>query len=175
MSAEERLKNAGFKKIKNDNGDDSCLFCNYYHLNSDKTESSCTFYGVKFWEDFEASEHVCSRFDGSTIDSLFKAAAEEYSKPETSAGQKQNAQASQKEGCYIATAVYGDYNAPEVLTLRMFRDLVLKKYRIGRLFIKIYYALSPELAHKLKNNSFMNNKIKIILNKVVCWVNKKVQ
>ena len=41
MSAEEQLKSAGFKKIKNDNGGDSCLFCDYYHLSSDKTEAIC--------------------------------------------------------------------------------------------------------------------------------------
>ena len=96
MSAEERLKSAGFKKIKNGNGDDCCLFCNYYHLSNDKSEASCTLYGVRFLGDFEASEHICNRFDGSELSSLMKAAVEEYSKPERSADQKQNAQASRK-------------------------------------------------------------------------------
>lgn len=88
MSAEERLKSAGFKKIKNGNGDDCCGFCNYYHLNSDKMEASCTLHGVRFWRDFEAIEHVCNRFDGSELSSLMKAAVEEYPKPERSADQK---------------------------------------------------------------------------------------
>jgi len=30
-------------------------------------------------------------------------------------------------GCYIATAVYGSYNCPEVWTLRRYRDIKLKK------------------------------------------------
>ena len=46
-------------------------------------------------------------------------------------------------GCYVATAVYGSYDCPEVWTLRRFRDNVLAKTWYGRLFIKLYYAVSP--------------------------------
>lgn len=49
------------------------------------------------------------------------------------------------EGCYVATAVYGTYDCPEVWTLRRFRDYTLGKKWFGRLFIKIYYAVSPKL------------------------------
>ena len=48
-------------------------------------------------------------------------------------------------GCYIATAVYGSYNCPEVWTLRRFRDYSLAKSAPGRLFIRAYYATSPHL------------------------------
>ena len=48
-----------------------------------------------------------------------------------------------KSGCYVATAVYGSYDCPEVWTLRRFRDNVLAKTWYGRLFIKLYYAVSP--------------------------------
>ena len=48
-------------------------------------------------------------------------------------------------GCYIATCVYGSYDCPEVRTLRRFRDSVLAKNAAGRLFIRVYYALSPTL------------------------------
>ena len=48
-------------------------------------------------------------------------------------------------GCYIATAVYGSYDCPEVWVLRRYRDYSLKKSLMGRLFIKIYYAVSPTL------------------------------
>ena len=46
-------------------------------------------------------------------------------------------------GCYIATAVYGSYDCPQVWTLRRYRDDSLTKSRGGRLFIRIYYAISP--------------------------------
>jgi len=50
---------------------------------------------------------------------------------------------SAKGGCYVATAVYGSYDCPEVWTLRRFRDNVLAQTWYGRLFIKLYYAVSP--------------------------------
>ncbi len=50
-----------------------------------------------------------------------------------------------KEGCYIATAVYGTYNCPQLWIFRRFRDDYLAKHIWGRLFIKIYYATSPSL------------------------------
>ena len=46
-------------------------------------------------------------------------------------------------GCYVATAVYGSYDCPQVWTLRRFRDDVLAQTWYGRLFIKAYYAVSP--------------------------------
>lgn len=51
----------------------------------------------------------------------------------------------QKDGCYIATAVYGSYDCPEVWTLRRFRDYKLKQTTLGRIFVCCYYAVSPTL------------------------------
>ena len=48
-------------------------------------------------------------------------------------------------GCYVATAVYGSYDCPEVWTLRRYRDNVLASTWYGRLFIRTYYAISPTL------------------------------
>ena len=48
------------------------------------------------------------------------------------------------DGCYIATCVYGSYDCPEVWTLRRFRDNTLSNNMFGRVFIKTYYAISPE-------------------------------
>ena len=50
-----------------------------------------------------------------------------------------------KQGCYIATCVYGSYDCPEVWTLRRFRDDTLSKTWYGRLFIRVYYAISPTI------------------------------
>lgn len=48
-------------------------------------------------------------------------------------------------GCYVATAVYGSYDCPQVWTLRRYRDYTLAATWYGRLFIKTYYAISPTL------------------------------
>lgn len=50
-----------------------------------------------------------------------------------------------KGGCYVATCVYGSYDCPQVWTLRRFRDYKLNNTWYGRLFIKLYYAISPTL------------------------------
>lgn len=69
----------------------------------------------------------------------------------------------EKEGCYIATAVYGSYNAEEVLILRKFRDQFLQKYFLGKMFIKIYYRVSPILVQRLgKNKKVLVNTRKIL-------------
>lgn len=47
--------------------------------------------------------------------------------------------------CYVATAVYGSYDCPEVWTLRRFRDDSLAETWYGRAFVKTYYAISPTL------------------------------
>lgn len=48
-------------------------------------------------------------------------------------------------GCYIATCVYGSYDCPQVWTLRRYRDDTLGATWYGRLFIRVYYAISPTL------------------------------
>ena len=53
-----------------------------------------------------------------------------------------------KEGCFIATCVYGSYDCPNVWVLRRFRDETLRKTFLGNQLINIYYALSPGLVKR---------------------------
>jgi DNA-directed RNA polymerase subunit RPC12/RpoP len=80
---------------------------------------------------------------------------------------------SHKGACYIATAVYGDYNAPQVMVLRRYRDNALKNSAFGRLFIKTYYKLSPPIAKRLKNARRINGFVRGILDKIVSHLSKK--
>ena len=50
-----------------------------------------------------------------------------------------------KKACYIATTVYGDADAWQVERLRQYRDDVLMNSVHGRIFILIYYSISPLL------------------------------
>lgn len=60
-----------------------------------------------------------------------------------------------KSGCFIATAVFGDYDAPEVIVLRAFRDESLSETRLGRSFIQAYYAVSPSIAAVIEKSELL--------------------
>lgn len=70
-------------------------------------------------------------------------------------------------GCYIATAVYGSYDCPEVWTLRRYRDNVLFKSWYGRRFIKLYYSVSPILVRKFGDRKWFNSVFKRCLDSIV--------
>jgi hypothetical protein len=82
---------------------------------------------------------------------------------------------SSRNGCYIATAVYNSYEAPEVLFLRRFRDEVLSTTILGRMFITIYYFLSPPVAERLKNAKRLNILVRKTLDKIIVWLNKRIE
>ena len=70
-------------------------------------------------------------------------------------------------GCYVATAVYGTYDCPEVWTLRRFRDYTLDETLAGRAFIKTYYAISPTLVKLFGNTNWFKSLWKPVLDKMV--------
>ena len=79
---------------------------------------------------------------------------------------------SSSDGCYIATAVYGSYDCPEVWTLRRFRDEVLRASVLGRLFIRGYYAVSPGLARHLGSKPLFQKPVKMALDSFVSHLKK---
>lgn len=70
-------------------------------------------------------------------------------------------------GCYVATAVYGSYDCPEVWTLRRYRDNQLAKTWYGRLFIHTYYAISPTLVKCFGDTQWFKNMWKPKLDSIV--------
>ena len=76
-------------------------------------------------------------------------------------------------GCYVATAVYGSYDCPEVWTLRRFRDYTLDETWYGRLFIKTYYAISPTFVKYFGNVKVFKVQGKKILDRWVAKLNSK--
>lgn len=70
-------------------------------------------------------------------------------------------------GCYIATAVYGSYDAPPVLTLRQYRDDTLAHSRLGRSLIRVYYKVSPPLARRLFPGGIPASATRLLLDQLV--------
>ncbi len=75
-------------------------------------------------------------------------------------------------GCYVATAVYGSYDCPEVWTLRRYRDDVLGRTWYGRLFIYVYYAVSPTLVKWFGDTVWFSAMWKPKLDHMVCKLNR---
>lgn len=74
---------------------------------------------------------------------------------------------SSQGGCYVATAIYGSYDCPEVWTLRRFRDYTLAETWYGRAFIYAYYAISPTLVKWFGKTDWFKNLWKPTLDRMV--------
>lgn len=74
-------------------------------------------------------------------------------------------------GCYVATAVYGSYDCPQVWTLRRYRDYTLAETWCGRAFIRTYYAISPTLVKWFGHTNWFKNMWKGKLDRMVANLN----
>lgn len=145
-------------------------------LIDDKFGSQYSTISVKSWEEgitihaqilkhLNSLDHV--EIDESTKKILWygekiKKYKSEYSVPQLKTG-----------GCYIATAVYGSYNCPEVWTLRRFRDNTLDATWYGRTFIKTYYVISPMLVKWFGDTVWFKKIWRGPLDRMVCWLQGK--
>ena len=82
-------------------------------------------------------------------------------------------QSVKKSGCYVATAVYGSYDCPEVWTLRRFRDHTLAQTWYGRAFIHTYYAVSPTLVRWFGQTGWFTKMWKSKLDRMVTALREK--
>ncbi len=67
------------------------------------------------------------------------------------------------DGCFIATAAYGFYSAPQVQALRNFRDKHLLTHPPGRAFVQFYYKHSPPLAAYIAKRPLLRVLVRIAL------------
>lgn len=94
-------------------------------------------------------------------------------KPETHESKDLSEPTVKKGGCYIATAVYGSYDCPQVWILRRFRDYRLAKTWYGRAFIRTYYSISPTLVKWFGKTHWFKRLWKYLLDTMVTRLKKE--
>ena len=67
------------------------------------------------------------------------------------------------EGCFIATAAFGFYSAPQVQALRDFRDRYLLVNAPGRAFVAWYYRCGPRGAHYINLHPWLKTPVRLAL------------
>lgn len=99
---------------------------------------------------------------------LINVPAQQLATLEAHLGREESQAASSRAGgCYVATAVYGSYEAPEVRVLREWRDLELRSRAIGRVFIRLYYAVSPSAVRVLGRRTWFTQTSRLFLDRFV--------
>ena len=68
--------------------------------------------------------------------------------------------------CFVATAVYEDYDHPQVIRLRAFRDHFLSGSALGRILIRIYYVVGPFLAILPTRSRVTKRLLRLILDRL---------
>jgi len=74
------------------------------------------------------------------------------------------------KSCFVATACFGSSEADTVVTLRRYRESILKKSAVGRLSIYWYYKLSPPIANFVASHSH----VKKIVRRALVMLAKKL-
>lgn len=80
---------------------------------------------------------------------------------------------SSTEGCFIATAVYGSYNHPQVLLLRGYRDHILANHTAGKLLIWVYYKYSPKIAEYIRRSPARKVVVRHVVEQIVALIRRK--
>lgn len=75
-------------------------------------------------------------------------------------------------GCCMTSTVYDDPYAPDVMTLREFREKIKNKW-FGKWFVKTYYQVSPTLSKWLKRKPSVKKTARIFLSSIAKRVNVK--
>lgn len=138
---------------------DSCRSISDYKQYMKNFPYAKYFSQAKLFVDDEEMWQKCSSSDSKD---LYKKYLETFpnGRHKSEAEQKVNA-------CYVATMVYGDYNHPQVVALRGFRDSTLQNSVLGRRFILFYYKNSPAWVEYMKDKKCLNKIIRVILNKFI--------
>jgi hypothetical protein len=75
------------------------------------------------------------------------------------------------KACFVATACFGSPEAPTVITLRKYREAVLKRTPSGRYLIRFYYKVSPPIARFLERHDQLRKYVGLALT----WIAPRLQ
>ncbi|MDO9529792.1 MAG: CFI-box-CTERM domain-containing protein, partial [Syntrophales bacterium] len=78
----------------------------------------------------------------------------------------------EKKGCFIATAAYGTPLSEDVLLLRKLRDDWLINKCWGRIFVQVYYQISPFFADFIKQRPLYQSFVRKLLRPLI-WFLKR--
>lgn len=107
-------------------------------------------------------------FEEELFDNLLKISTEAQNKNNYS-GNNQNS-----SSCFIATLCYQDNDCYEVRMFRKWRDENLNNHSLGKLFIKVYYKISPTITKKLESFPKTVSVIKkVFLDRILESIEKK--
>lgn len=124
--------------------------------------------------DFESDEHFYGTYsDPESMYKTHRKQVEEARKQYRAMEEHMANRSNSSSGCYIATAVYGSYDCPQVWTLRRFRDFWLSRFVLGRAFIELYYRISPKLVEKFGSKEWFKKPWKRFLDKFVMQLKKR--
>ena len=125
---------------------------------------------IVFWTKYGVNETYIKKRIDETLSSLPMTRIHHFNQDNETKAPEEN---ENKKGCYIATCVYQSYDCPEVWTLRRFRDNYLDKSLPGKIFIKIYYKISPTIVKYFGRFKLFIKPCKFILDKFVKELNNK--
>lgn len=81
--------------------------------------------------------------------------------------------ASKPGSCFVATAVYGDYEHNAVRVLRRFRDARLNQSSSGRFFIRVYYRVGPAMGRVVVRYGSLRKIARLALDWIVAILAKR--
>lgn len=81
---------------------------------------------------------------------------------------------SESKKCFIATASYGTPHAEEIDILREFRDKILKKRKIGKWWVDLYYKCSPPIAKLISESEVLKSLVRECFLSPIVKIMKKI-
>ena len=164
------IENAFIRLVNAATNKEICI----YNLSENYSGSTAMIFGEVSKSDGEWKFDAIGQgtYDNSVID-VARRYGVDWPQQQTRASNTGSSSGSSSGGCYVATAVYGSYDCPQVWTLRRYRDYTLAETWYGRAFIRTYYAISPTLVKWFGHTNWFKKMWKGKLDRMVSDLNAK--